>query len=527
MVLFISILFPLAAVRAENEFLEQASRKLEHALNLNPFLLLEIDRPELTSFYSARGFRPIWFDDKGRLARADELIDILGHAELEGLNSKAYFLDDIRKYAAAADLDEAVRLEMWLSAALYRYAHDRYSGWLGHTGSDPDWHIPNSVLDSRQLFSDVADNASITDILSRLSPLQQPYRRLREQLQRYRDIAAQGGWGKIWTPMKQGEHPVDIHKLRQRLQLEGDLVAGQPGDEAYFDAALAQAVKRYQRRHGLEASGVVDNPTLHSFNISVEDRIAQIKVNMERWRWLPRDLGHRYVAVNMTGFELAVMDGGEVELTMPVIIGEPFRETPAISGVISTFVYNPYWTISKNIMWDTFIPGQIRDPDYLTKRSIHVFRGWAEPVEVDPKTVDWSALDPETNSPYWMRQDPGPGNALGSMKFLFSNPFHIYLHGTPAKHLFERSVRTLSHGCIRVKDPATLAAALLGDNSAQMKAEIDSKIRSRANEKVYLPVSVPIYLMYWTAWIGEDGVLNFRDDIYSRNAMLRTKLEQI
>lgn len=211
-------------------------------------------------------------------------------------------------------------------------------------------------------------------------------------------------------------------------------------------------------------------------------------------------------------------------LSMPVIIGKKFQETPALSGVISYFEYNPYWTISKNVMWEKFIPGQIRDPDYLERRSIKVYRGWANAQEVDPKTIDWISLYPENNSPYWMRQDPGPGNALGNLKFIFSNPYQIYLHGTPDTYLFNRWARAFSHGCIRVKDPTSLAASLLGDTSEQGIDKVKARLDSGLNEKIHLPFAMPVYLMYWTAWVDADGVLNFPEDIYGRDTRLRELL---
>ena len=542
---FLVCLLPVTALsaepsRAESSWDQQASRQLRKALNINPFLLLELDRPVLNNFYRERAYRPVWTSEKGRLQRADELIDAIANAADEGLKPDEYYLAEIKKYLNASNVEQAVNLEMWLSAALFRYAHDRYAGRLESFNVDPDWHIQNSVLDMSALFSRIADNGSIRGLLDDLSPPQDGYHELRDALRRYRDIAGEGGWGRIWVLLKPGMRHEKVRDLRRRLVQEGDLqghvqddLAADDSDDDtkielsksdFFDDNLQQAVKRYQRRHGLLPTGTTDDRTLRSLNVSVEDRIEQILINMERWRWLPRNLGRRYLAVNMTGFELAIINDGHVELSMPVIIGKKFQETPALSGVISYFEYNPYWTISKNVMWEKFIPGQIQDPDYLERRSVRVYRGWANAQEVDPKTIDWTSLDPEHNSPYWMRQDPGPGNALGNLKFIFSNPYQIYLHGTPDTHLFNHSARAFSHGCIRVKDPASLAASLLGDTSEQGIDRVKARLDSGLNEKVHLPFAMPVYLMYWTAWVDADGVLNFRDDIYGRDTRLRELL---
>ena len=186
--------------------------------------------------------------------------------------------------------------------------------------------------------------------------------------------------------------------------------------------------------------------------------------------------------------------------------------------------YNPYWTIPQTLIWEDMIPRQKNDPDYLANRSIRLLQGWANPREIDPQTVDWSQVDKET-FPYWLRQDPGPRNALGRIKFIFSNPYEIYLHGTPDKHLFDRVVRNFSSGCIRVKDPVRLAAYLLNDGTQQMEEEVLANIHLGINQEVTLPVAIPIYLVYWTAWVDQNGDVNFRDDIYGRDSRLNNAFD--
>jgi murein L,D-transpeptidase YcbB/YkuD len=264
--------------------------------------------------------------------------------------------------------------------------------------------------------------------------------------------------------------------------------------------------------------GRVGPQTRRALNITVAEKIRQVRINMERWRWMPRQLGKRYLVVNITGFELYIMENGSVVLAMPVIIGRSYRATPSFSGLISYMEYNPYWTVPENMALEDFIPQQIRDASFFEKKSFKLYRGWGENArEIDPQTVDWSRLDKD-HFPYWLRQDPGPKNALGRIKFLFSNPYEIYLHGTPDKHLFDRVVRTFSSGCIRVKDPVRLAAYLLNDGSQQMEEDILADIHLGTKQGVRLPVAVPIYLVYWTAWVDSDGGMNFRRDIYGRDA---------
>ena len=310
-----------------------------------------------------------------------------------------------------------------------------------------------------------------------------------------------------------------VAQLRQRLISSGDLELSPLRDIAIFDRELAEAVKRYQSRHGLAADGRVGPQTRRTLNIPIKARIRQIRINMERWRWLPRKLGERYLIVNMTGFELYIVDQDSMVLAMPVIIGKSYRSTPSFSGLISTMEYNPYWTIPTKMAVEDFVPRQMDDASFFAKKSIKLYQGWANAREIDPQTVNWSQLDKE-RFPYWLRQEPGPKNALGRVKFLFSNPYEIYLHGTPDKHLFDRVVRTFSSGCIRVKDPVRLASYLLNDGTQQMEEEILANIHLGNNQSIQLPVSVPIYLVYWTAWVDPDSGINFRQDIYNRDTGL-------
>ncbi len=460
------------------------------------------------------------------LNRAYDLLDVIFHAENEGLDPSDYYLDKIKKYWNSAGLGESVYLDLLLSAAFYRYSTHVYSGRFDPRELDVDWHIKNKPLDIPKLFTDAANNESIAPLLQQLPPQHSAYQWLKKQLRHYRDLEKQGGWQKLeWGPVLERDmQHKQVVQLRQRLEMTQDLDKDLLPDMDIFNHGLQQAVRRYQARHGLEVDGKVGPQTRRSLNISAGERVTQIRINMERWRWMQRDLGKRYLIVNMAGFELYIMENGLEVLSMPVIIGKSYRSTPSFSGVVSYMEYNPYWTIPINLVFADIIPRQIKDPSYLTKRSIKLYRGWANPREVDPQTVDWNKLDKD-RFPYWLRQEPGPKNALGQVKFIFSNPYEVYLHGTPDKHLFDRVVRTFSSGCIRVKDPVRLAAYLLNDGSQQKQEEVLANIHLGTNQGVTLPIAIPIYLVYWTAWVDQDGAMNFRDDIYNRDSQLQKLFE--
>ena len=510
-----------AGAQAESPWLADSSRYLEQLLNSNPDRMRELEQPVVVAFYRERDYKPVWSDEKGRLDRAYDLLHVIIHARDEGLDPADYNLEAIRRNWDSSGLGESVQLDLLLSAALYRYSKDVYSGRFDPKRVDADWHINNEPLDVSSLFADVARKASIAKLLKELPPQHSGYRSLKKQLQDLRQLAQQGGWQRLgWGPvLERGVQHQQVMQLRQRLKVSGDLVVDPFPEMDIFDRWLEEAVSQYQARHGLEVDGKVGPQTRRSLNITVKERIRQIRINMERWRWMPRKLGKRYVMVNMSGFELYIMENGGVVLAMPVIIGKSYRSTPTFSGLISYMEYNPYWTIPKKMVLEDIIPRQLNDPSYLSRKTIKVYRGWANAREIDPKTVDWSKLD-EDNFPYWLRQEPGPKNALGRIKFMFSNPYAVYLHGTPDKHLFERVVRAFSSGCIRVKDPVRLAAFLLNEGTLQMEEEVLSNIHLGTNQGVTLPIAIPIYLVYWTAWVDEEGRLNFRDDIYGRDTRL-------
>ncbi len=518
---FVVCLWCSATLHADTSWDSQTSLYLKQLLQTNPERWPELDEPDLVEFYEQREFRPLWSDEKGRMDRAYDLLQVIVRAKEEGLNPAEYYLDDLRPLWDSGGVGESVKLDLLLSAALYRYGKDVSSGKGNPAELDPDWHLRGQTADMRSLFEQVALKSSISTLLKEIPPQHAGYKALRHQLQHSRELAQRGGWQPLGSGpvLKPGVQHDQVLQLRRRLQQTGDLLLDPFPDMDVYDRWLEEAVMRYQARHGLEVDGKVGPNTRRSLNVTVSDRIRQLRINMERWRWLPRTLGKRYVVVNMTGFELYIMENGSEILSMPVIVGKAYRSTPTFSGRISYMEYNPYWTIPKKIVLEDIIPRQLRDPSYLSRKKIKVFRGWENPREVDPGTVDWRNVNPE-RFPYWMRQEPGPRNALGNLKFLFSNPYAVYLHGTPDKHLFDRVVRAFSSGCIRVKDPVRLAAFLLNDGTQQMEEEILANIHLGTNQGINLPVAVPIYLIYWTAWVDDEGRLNFRDDIYGRDARL-------
>jgi murein L,D-transpeptidase YcbB/YkuD len=289
---------------------------------------------------------------------------------------------------------------------------------------------------------------------------------------------------------------------------------GVSGNDYLFDNALSEAVKRFQRRHGLLEDGVVGGRTLAALNVPVSERVRQIELNLERLRGLPESLGQRYILVNIPDFRMRVVEGDENVLDAEVIVGQPKRPTPVFSGNMSYLVMSPRWHVPYSIAVKDKLPLLRRDPYALYRQGIHIFA--ANGREVNPGMINWHGVS-RRNFPFHLRQEPGSRNALGRIKFIFPNPHQVYLHDTPQTHLFGRSERAFSSGCVRVSKPVELAEYLLKQDPGWSRKKIVSVSEGKHERHVNLPESIPIHLLYWTAWVSEDGVVNFRRDIYGHD----------
>jgi len=299
-----------------------------------------------------------------------------------------------------------------------------------------------------------------------------------------------------------------------------DLTSMKTGIPDLYSNEVERAVRRFQERHGLEITGVVDSVTLAELNVTAAERIRQIELNMERWRWLPLHLGQRHILINIANFKLDVVENEQVILTMLAVVGNQFRRTPVFSDMLTYLVFNPYWNITPNMAIQDILPQVLKDPTYLENQRIKVLQGWgADASEVDPNSIDWAIVD-RNNFPYRFRQEPGPLNALGRIKFMFPNKFNVYLHDTPSRGFFLKSRRDFSSGCIRIERPVELAEYLLREDPKWTKKEILATIESSKETTVKLPLAIPIHLLYWTAWADDYGMIHFRNDIYGRDKLV-------
>jgi len=298
-------------------------------------------------------------------------------------------------------------------------------------------------------------------------------------------------------------------------------------DSPIFDESLVEAIKQFQSRHNLNSDGVVGKQTLAVMNVPVAERIEQIIINMERYRWLKRFNDDRLVAVNIAGFRAVAGKPGKFDLTMPVIVGKTYHATPVFSETIKYIEFNPFWNLPASIARTETLPKLKKDPLYLQKNNMRIFRGWKEDApELDSTTMDWGNISAKDMNGYRVRQDPGPNNALGTLKIMFPNEYSVYLHDTPAHGLFKQERRAFSHGCIRMSRPAEMAAWVLGgDDKGWNLARIDEIIKSQKRQVVKLDEPIPVYILYRTAFVNpEDNMLYFYEDIYGRDKLLAKAL---
>jgi murein L,D-transpeptidase YcbB/YkuD len=478
-------------------------------------------RGNLGAFYRARGGAPAWIKDRAPGGQADELVERLGEVEKDGLSPASYpreHLQALMRALREADGRErgapvAGKLDVLLSDSFLKLAGDLAYGSVNPKSIRPEWALEREGPRLSDVLRNVVGGEGVGHALDALAPTSEGYRLLAAELTRDRDIARAGGWPRLppGPNLREGMKDGRVPLLRRRLATTGYLSSSAATQGDRYDDKLARAVEAFQARNGLEQTGELDKRTLSRLNVPVEDRIAEIRLNLERWRWLPRDLGERYVFVDIANFRLTVFEKKKAVFSMAIVVGKDSRETPVFDDEIRYLVLNPTWRLPKSIVVNELAPRLARDPSELARKGMKIFEGKREIAASD---VDWSSVR-EDDFPYTVSQPPGRDNPLGSIKFMFPNEFAVYLHGTPARRTFRKQVRAESHGCIRVEDPLRLAEYLLRDNVPKWdRKRIVSAIQAGEERTVSLTHPTPVYLFYWTAWVDEKKHLNVRPDIY-------------
>lgn len=489
-----------------------------------------IDVRAVKSFYQSRNFRPAWSNDKGPLPRAGDLVAVLAKADTEGLDPRTYHIAAITARQAAMQAPPPAQalaeFDMLLTDAALRYAADMRGARVRL--EDEGWKLAMPSFNPVEFLKEAVQGDNFAAALDRLPPSYAGYARLRDSLAKFRLMAKAGGWptGIPFGPsIKPGMSDDRIPLVRQRLMASGELP---PGDIniPVLDDALQDALRLFQSRHGLTEDGTLGRQTLTALNVPVESRIEQIMVNMERWRWLPRSLEASHIAVNIPGSTLDVVDDGKVVLHMRTIVGAPDHPTPSFRGSLNAVTLNPVWNVPSSIASKEILPKLKKDPNYLVANGLRIVSDDGLAGDGTGTDIDWKQY--RTNMPFQLRQESGDDNSLGRVKFSIPNPDDIYLHDTNSRHLFSRANRYLSHGCVRVQMPQELAELILTrqPRTSWTAEKINQAIDSGETKMIQLSKPLPVYLLYWTAWVDANGVTQFRDDVYGRDRNTRAAMSK-
>ncbi|CAN5385192.1 L,D-transpeptidase family protein [soil metagenome] len=508
---------------------------------------------EFKNFYEQRDFKLAWVNFDEPNPEVEELLEAIDEAAAEGLQPENYkvvevesLMKNIFKIESKKDrrkrlkeknskdeevanaakeqdtlrLKNLVKLDFLLTSSYLTYASHLLSGKI-HPDEKEIWFPSRRKKELAPYLNEALANRDVKNSLTALAPRHVEYNQLKEAMARYRKIEEEGEWPVLSSikDLKQGDSNVVIQDLKKRLAMTGDVDSSliNAKDSLIFNEAMVAGLIKYQKRHGLEEIGKLDESCWKMLNVSPEVRIDQIKLNMERMRWMPETFGDRFILVNIPEYQMRFYEDDRVAMEMKVIVGKAYNATPIFSDTMNHIVFSPTWTVPLSIAVEEMLPRIKEDPDYLTKRNLKLYESWEKDAEpIDPHDIKWKKVD-EENFNFRIVEDPGEANSLGRVKFMFPNDFDIYLHDTPAGHLFNKRERSFSHGCIRVEKPTELAQYLLKDLKEWDEEKIKEAMNQEEPETVKLPEKIPVHLVYWTAWVDDQGILNFREDIYKQD----------
>jgi len=459
-------------------------------------------RNEVMQVYREHNFTHIWFDKQGVVEFGYTLFSKVRDMEADGVsaafpyeNAVNNVFDNDRK-TKLSDIDT----ELMLTNLYLFYTERVYEGLDPSASRSLGWHLPRKNVDFGDMIDSVLDDPDILEEDENL--LYSQYYKLRDALKEYTELEKAGGWNKIddiTRAIKPGDTGRVVRQVRERLYVSGELKRN--NNSNVYDDKLVEAVQKFQKYHGFNVNEKILPEHIRVMNVPVKERIEQIKVNMERCRWVPAkfEQASEYIMVNIPSFELVLVENGKIKLEMPVVVGTDLNETVIFSGKLSYIVFSPYWNIPASIVEKEIKPEMEKDRKYLKKHD-----------------MEWSGEQ--------LRQKPGKNNSLGLVKFMFPNSHDIYLHDTPVKSHFKREDRAFSHGCIRVGKPKELAVALMEDDDAWNADKIEAAMNA-GEESVYrLKKKIPVYIGYFTAEVDNDGQISFYKDVYNRDQRLAAML---
>lgn len=480
---------------------------------------------ESESFYRNRQYKPAWFDGKSLNSQGRELMEILKDSWKEGLPEPTVYLAKAENALMAVNKRQArnnslpvniSEADVNLSLAWFDYASKMSTGILDPADLNVIWEILPDKPDLAGLLEETLNDRNISRSFDELKPQHEQYDLMLQEFTDLMRIKSGEGWPLpgMFPLLKEKDSDANVVRIKKYLAATGDLDVK---DTAYlnapdFDDKLTGAVKNFQIRHGLEQDGIVGEATLQHMNVPLEYRIDQIRLNMDRIRWLPDDFGDHHILINIPDFSLIHHKDDEVLQEMKVVVGQNENYTPVLEDTLHSVIFNPAWNVPNSIATNEIFPKMLEDTTYMKRNNYSILLdSYISKDTIDYRNYDWSEVSRDS-FPYFIVQHPGPLNSLGQVQFMLQNQYSIFLHDSPANHLFNIEQRDFSHGCIRLERPAELAVVLLRD---QMPADSVVKWVSEDEKRVVrLDEKIPVHLIYKTAWVDENKQLQFRDDIY-------------
>lgn len=519
----IALLIPVIDVSAENPIALGIQSRIDELWTTGRLQIANASiasRDMLPDLYERNGFEPLWQNPQN----VQDLISEISTIDSEGLYAEDYHLSSL--LALQLQVDQSHRenfslladYDILLTDSLIRLCYHLLWGKVDPEGVHPHWNMGRQVNPDRDPVGALERRlvtGTLAEGLKNIRPRFKRYELMKDALKKYMTFAENGGWEPIpvGPTLKPGMIDSRIVDLRRRLAATDDYDS-KLSVSTYFDEGLVEAVMRFQKRHHLEADGKVGKKTLAAMNVSVKDKINQIRVNLERARWILHKMPSEYLWVDIAGFKMDHYRDENIIWSSRIMVGKPYRHTPVFKSKIKYIVFNPTWTVPPTILKEDILPKLKQGPDYLYEKKIEVIG--SDGSKVDPATVDWSQYN--TQIPFTLRQGPGPHNALGRMKFILPNKYFIFMHDTPSRYLFKREERAISSGCIRVEKYSELAQRLLqGDQLEWNPEKIQELLDTEETQNVNLARKMPVILIYCTVSADESGKVYFKKDVYKRD----------
>ena len=500
------------------------SIKNQVSLTLNAFTPVAgqaLPNETVLDAYQSRDYEPVWIKDEKINMSIYKLVDVLEQSHTHGLNPIHYHSGIIKEYLALKQPSPQQLAEMDVIAtiALTSYAHDISNGRYEPQLIDPNWQLdaPNNNWKELLYLDSATDMVNALPLFAPRSP---QYQVLQKWLVYYQELAAKEKdiLVSAGVPLSAGDTGPRVAQLRARLVQLGDIrFSTRKVNEEQFDSSLKEALIRFQQRHHIAADGAAGSKTIEMLNIPLKSRAKQIAYNLERWRWLPSELEANRIWVDLTNYTVDMHLNGELT-SMKAVIGKPDRKTPVFKGLMTYMVTNPTWRVPHRIARENLLPKLQADPNYLIKHRYKVYSSWSIGAkELDSTKINWKSIS-EDKLAFRFEQEPDEGNALGQFKFMFPNKNEIYLHDTPAKHLFREAERAFSSGCVRLEKPMVFAEAIT--KGSKQFNEMNNTLKTGSNTVISLPNYIPVYLVYFTVVPNANGMLEFRNDIYARDNLM-------